>query len=266
LLAGVLYYDVMVRLARDWWTDPNFSHGFLVPLFSAFVLWRDRKRLAALTAKPSWFGAVVIASSLAMLIVGTLGAEFFLARASLVFLVGGTVIFFLGWAYFRAVLFPWACLFLMIPIPSIIFNQITLPLQFLASRVAAGGLTAIGIPVLRQGNIIALPTTQLEVAEACSGIRSLVSLGTLAVIYGYLVNENAWRRVALFIAAVPVAVVANGARVAFTGIVAQYWNPDKAQGFFHEFSGWVIFLVSVSMLFLVHRCLRLFPPQIRRTG
>jgi exosortase len=264
LLVAFLYHDVLFKLVRDWWTDPNFSHGFLVPLFCGFVLWRGRKRLVTLPVRPSWFGVLVIAGSLAMLILGTLGAELFLARASLVFLLAGFVIFFLGWPYFRAGLFPWACLFLMIPLPAIISNEITFPLQFLASRLATAVLTAIGIPVLRQGNIIQLPSMLLEVAEACSGIRSLVSLGTLAVIYGYLANDTVWRRSILFAAAVPIAVLANGARIAGTGLVAQYWDPDKAQGFFHEFSGWVIFVVSLGLLFLVHSCFNLFTPRTRR--
>ncbi len=266
LLAGLLYRHVAVHLARDWWTDSNFSHGFFVPLFSAFVLWRDRFRLASLAVKPSWLGAVIVAGSLVMLVVGSLGAELFLARASMVFLLAGAVIFFLGWTYFRAVLFPWACLFLMIPIPAIVFNQITLPLQFLASRLAAWSLAIIGIPVLRQGNVIELPAMSLEVAEACSGIRSLVSLGTLAVIYGYVLDDAPWRRAVLFVFSVPIAVLANSARIAGTGILAQYWDPDKAQGFFHEFSGWVIFLLSTAMLLLVRRLLRPFRWQVRRTA
>ncbi len=264
VLSGILYRDVLTRLARDWWTDPNFSHGFLIPIFVGFVVWRSRKHLASLPVRPSWFGAVVIAGSLAMLIVGVLGAELFLARASLVFLVAGAVVFFLGWTYFRAVLFAWACLFLMIPIPAIVFNQITFPLQFLASRVAAWTLGTIGIPVLREGNIIGLASMQLEVAEACSGIRSLVSLGALAAIYGYLAEQKTWLRAALFISAVPIAVLANAARIALTGVVGQYWNPDMAKGLFHEFSGWVIFILSLAMLLLVHRGLRALWPS-RRT-
>jgi exosortase len=266
LLTGILYNDVIVRLLRDWWTDSNYSHGLLIPFFSGFVVWRKRQLLAALPVKPCWIGAVIVAGSLAMLIVGALGAELFLSRASLVFLLAGGIILFFGWTHFCAVFFAWACLFLMIPLPAIIFNQITLPLQLLASRLAAWSLAIIGIPVLRRGNIIELATMQLEVADACSGIRSLISLGTVAVIYGYLAQEKVWRRAALFIFAVPIAVLANGARITFTGAVAQYWNPDIAKGVFHEFSGWVIFLLSIAMLLLVHRGLRMMHGwQNRRT-
>lgn len=257
LLVGLLYYGVLARLAQDWWTDSNFSHGVFVPLFSLFVLWQDRRRLASIPLKPSWLGLVVMAGALSLLIVGVLGAEFFLSRSSFVFLLAGLVIHFFGWGHFRAVLFPWVFLFLMIPIPAIIFNQVTFPLQLLASQISTAMLSFLGVPVLREGNIIQLPAMSLEVAEACSGIRSLLSLGTLAIIYGYFLETKISRRVIMLIAAVPIAVLANAFRVMGTGLVAQYWDPQKAEGFFHEFSGWVIFMVSLAMLFLLHRALRL---------
>ena len=152
-------------------------------------------------------------------------------------LIAGLVIFFLGWQYFRAVLFPWAFLLLMIPIPSILFNQITFPLQLLASKVASDVLPLAGVPVLREGNVIGLPLMQLEVAEACSGIRSLLSLATLTIIYGYLMESRIWIRVLLAIASVPIAVAANSFRIVGTGLLVQYWDPEKAEGFFHLFSG-----------------------------
>jgi exosortase len=256
LLVGFLYYHIMGLLVLDWWNDPNFSHGFLVPLFSALVVWRERKEIASLPAEPSWFGAVVVAGAMAVLIVGVLGAELFLSRTSLLFLIAGLVIGFLGWRHFRAVLFPWAFLFFMIPIPALIFNQVAFPLQFLAAKLGSSLLTLCGIPVLRTGNIIELPTMSLEVAEACSGIRSLMSLGALAVIYGYLLETRKLPRVLLALAAIPIAVAANALRIMGTGLLGYYWNPDKAEGFFHEFSGWVIFVASILLLLAVHAALR----------
>jgi len=255
-MAGWMYHDILWRLVVQWWEDPDFSHGFFVPLFSAFVLWRERERLSATPVKPSWFGLVVVAGALATLTVGVLGAELFLSRSSLVLLLAGLIILFLGWGWFRVVLFPWAFLFLMIPIPKIIFNQITLPLQFLASRLASSELSLLGVPVLREGNVIHLPVMDLEVVEACSGIRSLVSLTTLAIIYGYFLEPRIVRRIILAVAAVPIAVVANGMRITGTGLLAQYWSPDKAEGFFHIFAGWVIFVLSLVMLSMLHRGIR----------
>jgi len=251
-----LYYPVLARLAWDWWNDPEASHGPLVPAFSLYLLWRTRQKWSCLPRKPSWFGLAVIVGALALLMTGVLGVEFFLSRSSFVFLLAGLTISFLGWAHFRAFLFPWAFLFLMIPIPAIVFNQIAFPLQLVASKFAGAMLELVGVPVLREGNIIQLSNTSLEVAEACSGIRSLLSLITLAVIYGYFLETRIHRRVIFAVAAVPIAVVANGLRVVGTGALAHFWNPEKAEGFFHTFSGWLIFVIAMLMLFSVDSLLR----------
>lgn len=262
-LIGFLYWEILARLIMQWWHDSNYSHGFFVPAFSAFILWKDRKKLASQPVSPSWFGLVIVGGALMVLTVGVLGAELFLSRSSLVFLLAGLLIYFRGWGYFRAVLFPWGVLFLMIPIPVIVFNQIALPLQFLASRLASSLLALLGVPVLREGNIIQLPTMALEVVEACSGIRSLVSLVTLAMFYGYFLESRILRRVVLVLAAVPIAVVANGLRIMGTGLLGQYWSPDKAEGFFHTFSGWMIFVLSVLLLFFFHGVMQLADRRLR---
>jgi len=264
VLIGALYYRIAGMLILDWWKDPNFSHGFLIPVFSAFLVWQRRKQLALLRPKPSWFGLVVVAGSLMMLIVGVLGAEFFLSRSSFIFLVAGLVIYFLGWNYFRAMVFPWAFLFLMVPIPTIIFNQVAFPLQLLASRLASGLLELVCVPVLREGNVILLPAMPMEVAEACSGIRSLMSLVALALVYGYFLEPKLFRRVLLVLGAIPIAVIANSLRVVGTGLMAHWWDPEKAEGFFHTFSGWVIFVLSLLLLFAVHRAMGLLDRH--RTG
>lgn len=262
ILVGWLYFPILSRLAYQWWSDPNFSHGFFVPAFSLYVLWQDRVQLASLPRKPSSWGLPITIFGLSILVVGSLGAELFLSRVSFLLVIAGLVVFFRGWRYFRAALFPWAFLLLMIPIPAIIFNQITFPLQILASKVAANVLPLAGVPVLREGNIINLPAMPLEVAQACSGIRSLLSLGTLAVIYGYLMETRNGMRTVLALASIPIAVVANSLRIVGTGLLVQYWDPDKAEGFFHAFSGWLIFVVSLGLLFLLHRLLALvWPPR-----
>jgi exosortase len=252
-----LYAATLAHLIGQWSHDPNFSHGFFVPLFSAFVLWQEREELARLPVRPSWSGLLLLAFALSVLIVGQMGAEIFLARVSLLLLLSGLVVLFLGWSFLHAMLFPLAFLLLMIPIPSIVFNQITFPLQILASKVAAAILPVLGVPILREGNVINLPAMALEVADACSGIRSLMSLVTLAIIYGYLMEKRIAARWALAIAAIPISVGANSVRIIGTGLLVQYWDPDKAQGFFHTFSGWLIFVVSLLLLYLFHSFLRL---------
>ena len=251
-----LYKDILFALVLDWWRDPDFSHGFVVPLISAYLVWQRRQTVERLPLKPSWWGLVVIVAAICILLLGILGAELFLSRSSFIFLLAGMVIFFLGWAQFCALIFPWALLFLMVPIPAILMNQITLPLQFLASHLGAGLLVLAGVPVLREGNVIHLPTISLEVAEACSGIRSLVSLITLAVVYSYLLEQNNVIRVLLVSSALPIAIAANGLRIMGTGLAGNYWSPDKAEGFFHEFSGWVIFVLSLLMLLGLHKLIR----------
>ena len=256
-LTGWLYWSILFHLAKQWSNDPNFSHGFFVPAFSLLVLWQNRAQLAREPREPSAWGLLIVAFALLILVVGVLGAELFLSRISLLLLIAGFGIFFRGWHLFRAVLFPWAFLILMIPIPAIVFTQITFPLQILASKVAALLLPIAGVPVLREGNVIFLPAMPLEIAEACSGIRSLLSLGALAIIYGYLSETRVWVRIALALASIPIAVAANSLRIVGTGLLVQYWDPDKAEGFFHTFSGWLIFVVSLVMLFLLHRLLQI---------
>jgi exosortase len=242
----------------QWWSDPNFSHGFFVPAFSLFLLWQDRSRLGQIQPAPSLWGLPVIVLAMCTLVLGVFGAELFLSRMSLIMLIAGMTIFFMGWEVLRVVLFPLLFLVLMVPLPAIVFSQITFPLQILASKLSAWLLPFLGVPVFREGNVINLPAMPLEVAEACSGIRSLLSLTTLAIMYGYLLEKRVAIRVVLALASVPIAVAANGLRIVGTGLLVQYWDPDKAEGFFHAFSGWLIFVVSLVMLFILHQCLTFF--------
>ncbi len=257
-LVAWLYAGVVAHLVLQWWRDPNFSHGFFVPLFSLYLLWLKRDDLRRRVPSPSWYGLPILILGLLLLILGDLGAELFLSRFSLIIIIAGLVVSFLGWAYQKEILFPWLFLILMIPIPAIVFSQITFPLQSLASTLATVMLRGFGLPVLQQGHIIVIPAMPLEVAEACSGIRSLLSLTTLTIIYGYLMERSVSLRVVLAVASVPIAVMANSLRIVGTGLVVEYWNPDKAEGFFHAFSGWLIFIVSLMMLFLLHHLLRPF--------
>ena len=260
VLIAWLYASTLARLLLQWVgpsRDPNFEHGIFVPLFALFVLWQDRKKLTASASTPSWLGLPLVVLSLLMLVLGVLGAELFFARVSLLLLLVGLIILFQGWTFFRAVLFPWAFLILMIPIPNLILQKVTFPLQLLASKVATGLLELVGVPVLRQGNVIVLASMPLDVAEACSGIRSLLTLVTLAIIYGYLMETRIWVRVVLALSAVPIAVAANSFRIFGTGLLVQYWDPEKAEGFYHALGGWLIFVVALIMLFAVHQAISL---------
>jgi exosortase len=261
VLLAILYHRVAVKLVYDWLTIQDYSHGPLVPLFTVYLIWEKRKVLPTIPVKPTWSGIPLVLFGLAVLILGVYGVELFTARISFVFLLAGIIWTLLGMAMLRALFFPLVVLVLAIPFPAIVFNQITFPLQLLASRIASDILPFLGVPTLHEGNIIELPIMKLEVAEACSGIRSLMSLFTLAVFYSHFLERSTLRRVILVLASIPIAVAANVARIVGTGLCVQYWDPDKALGFFHEFSGWVMFVVSLVCLYLVHRVMQLIPSR-----
>ncbi len=256
-LLASLYLRVAVKLVEDWYMIPDFAHGFLIPFFCAWVVWEKRETIRATPLEPSWVGTGLVLLSLMVYITGIYGAELFLARLSGIMLLFGLVWTFAGWRMLRVLQFPLLCLLLALPFPAVIFNQITFPLQLLASRTASAILPLMNVPVLREGNVIELPMMKLEVAEACSGIRSLMSLFTVAVIYGYLLESSTWRRTLLALASIPIAVAANALRIVGTGLCVQFWDPEKAMGFFHEFSGWLMFLFSLGLVYLVQRALLL---------
>jgi exosortase len=264
LLMGLLvflYAPVLRGLAAQWASDPDYSYGFFVPVFSGYVLWRLRGQLAANKAKPSNVGFLVMAGAVCLLFLGSLGAELFTTRFSLLVLLTGMVLFLSGWQVLRIVSFPLGFLVFMIPLPAIIYNQITFPLQLLASRLASSWLELVGVPVLRNGNVLVLSSYSLEVVEACSGVRSLMTLVSLAVAYGYLAESRVWVRCTLVLLMVPTAIVTNATRVTIAGILAHRFGPSTSEGFVHVFSGWLVFLFAVALLFLFHRALR----RIRET-
>ena len=257
-----LYRDVIAKLVHDWSIDENYSHGFLVVPIAAYFVWERRHKLVATAVEPNACGLVIVLASIALLLAGMLGAEVFTTEVSLIGVITGCVLFLLGWAHLRLLLFPIAFLVLMVPLPAIIFTQITFPLQLLASRAGESALMLAEIPVLREGNVIHLANTSLEVAEACSGIRSLISLLTLGIVYGYFMDSRTSIRSVLVIATVPLAVLANGLRVAGTGIAAHFYGVAAAEGFLHTFSGWLVFVFTFIVLLVLHRLLRWKFPEL----
>ena len=248
-LVAWLYRPVLVNLVRQWWDDPNYSHGFLIPPMIAYLVWERRERLAGLTAAPALLGLAVLIGGVGLFALGNVAAELFTMRISLLVILVGLVLYLLGREHLKVLAFPILFLLFMIPPPTIVFNAIAFPLQLFAARTATASLDLLGVPVLREGNLITLANTTLEVAEACSGIRSLITLLALAATYAYFTQRGFWRRGVLFISAVPIAIVANAGRVAGTGVLAQFLGERVAQGFFHTFSGWLLFAVAFILLF-----------------
>jgi exosortase len=257
---GWLYWPVLVKLARDWSADPNYSHGVLVAPLAAYFAWDRRDALRRLPLAPSWLGAASLAFGVLMLVAGVRGAELFLQRASMIPVLAGVILLVLGPGHLRLLLFPLGFLLLMIPLPAIVFNQVTFPLQLLASRFGETVLDAARIPALREGNIILLPYTTLEVVEACSGIRSLVSLVTVAVAFTAFQGMRPAAAVIVVASTVPLAIVMNGVRVAGTGVAAHYWGPRVADGFLHGFSGWLVFVATCVALLAVAKGVERFLP------
>jgi exosortase len=252
----LLFWPVITHLVGQWYTDADYSYGFLVPLFSGFLIWQKREQLAQLQAQPSNWGLAIVLFSLGLLFLGSLGAELFLTRIALLGTVIGLVIFLLGFGMLRALAFPLGFLFLMVPLPVIVYNEIVFPLQLMASRFAATCLqNASAIPVLREGNLLILPNYTLEVVEACSGIRSLMSLTALALAYGYVVEPRRALRWVLLAVVVPIAVLSNGLRVISAAIAVYYFGPAAGEGLLHATTGLVIFFVATILLLAVHRLL-----------
>lgn len=246
---GALYFDTLRRLVDDWRVDENYSHGFLIPFISAYAIWRNRRRIISTPVAPRIFlGGALMLVAVLMLMAGIAGAELYVARLSLVLSLAALALYFFGLEWLKLLVFPIGLLLFALPIPNIVFNQIAFPLQLIASDYATRAIKLFGIPALREGNVIELAQMKLQVVEACSGIRSLVTLATLAVVYGYFTEKRLWRRIALFVAVIPIAIIANAARVAGTGLMAHHWGIQAAEGFLHGFSGWLVFVVAVALL------------------
>lgn len=285
-----VYGFVLVKLGHDWWTDENYSHGLLIPFIIGYIVWTTREKFAREAANPSTLlGGGLVVVALLVLFAGTAGAELFMQRISLVLMLAGIVIYFWGYRLLRFLLVPLGLLLLAIPIPAIIFNKIAFPLQLFASRCAVWSMSLFDIPVLRQGNVIELlplgarETRKLEVVEACSGIRSLMTLVTLAVVFAYFTYPKSdddkkgrfswlksyawWRSVIIVLSAIPIAILTNALRVSGTGVLSHYYGTEVADGFFHSFSGWVIYIVAFLMLFAVGWAVDRFrPARSKKSG
>lgn len=252
LLLLVCYAPVLMSLAGDWERDADMGHGFFVPAIAAYIVWQKREELFAVKPQPNWWGLLLVLWGGLQLMVGTLGAEVFTTRVAFIISVIGVVWLLGGNVILKMLAFPLFLLFFMVPIPAILYNSITFPLQILASQLAAEALWMIGIPVSREGNILELPSQRLSVVEACSGIRSLLSLSFLSLVFGFFFEKRKWMRVVLFLATIPIAILANGSRVTITGILSEI-KPELAEGFFHESTGWVLFMMALGFLLFFHQ-------------
>jgi exosortase len=257
ILLLACYGPLLAGLAHQWATDPDMSHGFFVIPVVAFVVWRRRGELAAIVPVTNWWGLGIAVGGAVQMLLGTLAAQVFVTRTAFLISLTGAVLFVGGARTLRALAFPLLLLLFLFPIPAIVYARVTLPLQIFASAGAETVLNWIGIPVLRDGNILELPHERLSVVEACSGIRSLLSLSFLSLVYAYFFDQRVGTRWVLLAATVPIAIAANAARVTLMGILSEY-RAGLAGGAFHLFEGWVLFVVALGLLVTVHQLLRRF--------
>jgi len=254
-LLVIMYASVLSALARQWWDDPNYGHGFFVPVFAVYVLWSERDRWSALPSRANNIGLAIMLFAIGLRVLGMLGGELFIARLSLVILICGIVLFLAGGHALRSLSFPIGYLLFMIPLPAIVYYQLTLPLQLWASRLGASGLVALGIHTVREGNLLVLPNCTLNVVEACSGIRSLLSLLAAVVAYGYLAEPSTWKRSVLAFASVPIAIATNGLRLVATGVLSYYFGPSVDSGAVHLVLGLGFFALAFLSILLIHKIL-----------
>jgi exosortase len=250
LVAG--YIPVLRHLIRQCYYDADMGHAFFVPVISGFIVWQKREELLAVKSSPNWWGLVLVAWGGIQLIIATLGTELYTSRLALIITLVGVVWTLCGTPVLKKLAFPLFLLLFMIPIPAVIYNSLTFKLQLLASHLAEDALTLLSVPVTREGNVLELPNQKLQVVEACSGIRSLLSLTFLSLVYGYFFEKKTWVRWVLFLSTIPIAIVANGSRVTITGLMTQI-KAELAEGFFHEAQGWVIFMVGLGLLIVWHQ-------------
>jgi exosortase len=261
ILLIFLYYPTFSMFIYDWSNDENYSHGFLVPFIVGYLVWTKRDQLRATMPKPSLSGIFVLLGGVLIYIVGTIGIEWFVRRASLIIVLGGLILYLYGVSYFKILLFPLGYLIFMVPLPAVVYSTIAFRLQLLVSKVSAGVIALAGIPVYRNGNIIEVASGPLAVEEACSGMRSIMALLALSSLFAYILYRTKLRQWLLVASALPVAVVTNIIRVTVTGIAAHYLGREVAEGILHDSFGWIVFVLAFILLFLVSKLLNRILPE-----
>ena len=250
-LLGVIYYDALAVMVNVWADDENYGHGFFVPFISLFLVWAKREKLWALQPHGSWWGLSLILGGLALYVLGELSSLYTLLHLSFWLVLVGLCWAALGGTILRELSFPLLYLLTMIPLPQFLLQGLSAQLQLLSSALGVGCLQVVGVTAFREGNVIDLGPIQLQVVEACSGLRYLFPLMSLSLLCAYLFQAPMWKRAVVFLSSMPIAIVLNGLRIGVIGVLVEIYGGGAAEGFLHFFEGWVIFLVSLAILVLV---------------
>ena len=250
-----LYASVGKGLVVQWLTTPDASYGVIVAIIATMMFWQRRRRIVTIgsCSRLSWLGAVVITGGLAAYLAGIFAADLFTTRASIVIVAGGLVWFLAGAGPASAAFAPLMFLLLAIPLPELVVKALTSSLQTVAARIAELALVTGGIAVYRDGNVLELPATTLQIVEACSGLRSVVSLASVGIVLAFAADGRLHRRVLVIISAVPIAVLANGFRVAAAGAASEAWGPVVMRDPWHSLAGWVTFVLTLIALWIVRQ-------------
>jgi exosortase len=245
IFAPILYYMFL-----HWGQSQDYSHGYLIAPLSAYFIWERRKKLARTPIEPSWYGLIPLALGALALAIGRLGVEQMSMRVAFVLTLIGLQVLLLGIPMSRVLAFPLAFLFLMVPMPQSLVNVISFPLQLIAADLAVDTLQFFGMPVLREGNILHLPHNNLFVKDACSGLHSLLALGTLGILFAYFFRKSWPERLLLVVSTIPIAIVVNAFRVALTAVLTYVWGPQMADGAIHQTEGFFTFAMAFALLML----------------
>ena len=254
----ILYLRVILKLIHDWINDSNYSHGFFIPLIACYIIWQRREKLLKLHVKPNNLGLILLLMGLLLLVFGTIGSELFIMRFSMIIVLFALVIYMTGAEFGKRLALPISYLIFMIPLPAIIWNKLAFPLKLFVTWSSVNLIDLFDIPSFREGNIIYLNNTTLQVVDACSGMRSLMSLLALSAAFALIIELSAWKRWFIFISALPIAIILNIVRLATTAVLAQKFGADIAQGFLHEFSGIMIFIFAIVCLYSLYTILKRF--------
>lgn len=247
-LLGLLYRDSLSYLFQEWIENEDYSHGIFVPFISLALIWWRRRDILAAGLAPTWWGIIPVTLGLGLFVVGELATLYFLQHLSFWLVLVGLVLSIVGLPSARRMVFPLGYLLAMIPPPHMLQQSLSSSLQLISSALGVGCLQLIGVTAYREGNVIDLGPIQLQVVEACSGLRYLFPLMALTLLFAYLFQDRVWKRVVLVASAIPLAVLLNGLRIGMIGVLVEYFGNGAAEGFMHAFEGWFLFVLSLALL------------------